>query len=201
MLQPQAYLSFGNISYNLRDNEIILIQSLLTQEYFENLVPAVMNNYVKFNSYDEVEPLIGQTYENVISSKTPIINKGNKINKINKGKNRIIVEEDVPENIQENIQKENEELVNNCNPTVNAKISSGLWGKCFNKIFKELEYSNFSYYCTFLFISYLIEKKTGNKLSVNQLKNVLLGEYKKYFPNHFNKIIDILILEGKKKIR
>ena len=200
MFQPQFFLSFGNINYNLRDNEIIMIQSSLTQEYFENLVPAVMNNYVKFNSYDEVEPLIGQTYENVISSKTPIINKGNKINKINKGKNRIIVEEDVPENIPENIQKENEELVNNCKPIVNAKISSGLWGKCFNKNFKELEYSNFSYYCTFLFISYLIEKKTGNKLSVNQLKNVLLSEYKKYLPNHFNKIIDILILEGKKKL-
>jgi hypothetical protein len=30
MFQPQTYLSFGNISYNLRDNEIILIQSTLT---------------------------------------------------------------------------------------------------------------------------------------------------------------------------
>jgi putative methyltransferase (TIGR04325 family) len=47
MFQPQTYLSFGNISYNLRDNEIILIQSTLTQEYFENLVPAVTNKYVK----------------------------------------------------------------------------------------------------------------------------------------------------------
>jgi hypothetical protein len=38
MLQPQTYLSFGNIGYNLRDNEVILIQSLLTQEYLLDLI-------------------------------------------------------------------------------------------------------------------------------------------------------------------
>jgi hypothetical protein len=54
MLQPQTYLSFGNIGYNLRDNEIILIQSLLTQDYFETLIPAITNKYTKYNSYDVV---------------------------------------------------------------------------------------------------------------------------------------------------
>ena len=64
MLQPQTYLSFGNIGYNLNDNEIIMIQSLLTQEYFETLVPAVINKYTKYNSYDEAEPSLTQMYDN-----------------------------------------------------------------------------------------------------------------------------------------
>jgi len=68
MFQPQVYLSFGNIGYNLRDNEIILIQSLLTQEYFEDITYATMNKYVKYNSYDEAEPVISQTYDNTVKS-------------------------------------------------------------------------------------------------------------------------------------
>ena len=35
IFQPQTYLSFGSIGYNLRDNEIIVIQSLLTKDYFD----------------------------------------------------------------------------------------------------------------------------------------------------------------------
>jgi len=68
MLQPQTYLSFGNIGYNLRDNEIIMLQSLLTQDYFENIIPVIVNKYVKNNSYDEAEPLITQPYDNVVAS-------------------------------------------------------------------------------------------------------------------------------------
>ena len=77
MLQPQAYLSFGNIGYNLRDNEIILIQSLLTQEYFENIVPVINNKYVKYNSYDEAKPIISQPYDNVIPSLDNAIGRNN----------------------------------------------------------------------------------------------------------------------------
>jgi hypothetical protein len=68
MLQPQTYLSFGNIGYNLRDNEIIMLQSLLTQDYFENIIPVIVNKYVKQISYDEAEPLITQPYDNVVPS-------------------------------------------------------------------------------------------------------------------------------------
>ena len=66
ILQPQSFLSFGNIGYNLRDNEIIMLQSLLTNDYFETLEPAIFNKYVKFNSYDETEPIISQVYENKV---------------------------------------------------------------------------------------------------------------------------------------
>jgi hypothetical protein len=66
IFRPQSYLSFGKIQYNLRDNEIIVLQSLLTQEFFEGLVPAVINKYAKYNSYDNTQPIISQTYSNKI---------------------------------------------------------------------------------------------------------------------------------------
>jgi hypothetical protein len=64
ILEPQSYLSFTNLSYNLNEDEIIIIQSMLTQEYFEGLVPAIFNKYIKFNSYDEVEPVHHPVYDN-----------------------------------------------------------------------------------------------------------------------------------------
>jgi len=64
IFQPQTYLSFGELGYNLREDEIIVLQSLLNSEYFEGLIPAEINRYARYNSYDTAEPLISQNYEN-----------------------------------------------------------------------------------------------------------------------------------------
>ena len=165
MLQPKMYLSFGNIGYNLRDNEIILIQSLLAQ-YFETLVPAATNKYVKYNSYDEVQPIISQVYENTIPSLDHAIGR----------KNEIV-----------------------CDKITKDHITSSMWRKCFPENYTEIEYSKFNY-CTFSFIIDLIEKKTGITLTINKIKNELFEEYKKYLNEYHDKIIDILILEGKKTL-
>jgi hypothetical protein len=165
MLQPQTYLLFGNISYNLRDNEIILIQSLLNQEYFETLVPTIENKYIKFNSYDETEPIMTQLYENKIPS------------------------------LDHAIGRKNEKV---CDKKI-SHIKSSIWKQCFPESYKEIEYSNINY-CTFNLIIELIEKKTGEKYTVNQIKNELYNEYKTYLENYRDKIMDILILEGKKTL-
>ena len=68
MLQPEMYLSFGNIGYNLRDNEIILTQSSLTQEYFEDIIEAKINKYIGSTSYDEARPIISQNYDNTVKN-------------------------------------------------------------------------------------------------------------------------------------
>lgn len=67
MFQPHMYLSFGNIGYNLREDEMIILQSLLTPEYFENLIPLSMDRHIKNNTYDEANPIISQTYDNVVA--------------------------------------------------------------------------------------------------------------------------------------
>ena len=169
MFQPQTYLSFGNVGYNLRDNEIIMLQSLLTQEYFENIVPVIINKYVKYNSYDEAEPIITQPYDNVVPSLDEAIGRKN---------------------------------TNECK-TTKKKIGSGKWNKCFPENFKEIQYGikdNKSNYCTFMFIIELIERKIAKKLSVNDIKKLLHEEYINYLEEFDNQIIDILIIEGKKKL-
>ena len=65
MLNPKAVLSFSQVKYNLKEDEIILLHSLLTQDYFTNITPMPTNKYVNYNTYDMANPLITQKYSNV----------------------------------------------------------------------------------------------------------------------------------------
>jgi hypothetical protein len=66
IFKPQAYLSFGQVKYNLRHDEIIVLQDLLTQEFFENLIPSEINKYAKYNTFDGAEPIVSQAYQREI---------------------------------------------------------------------------------------------------------------------------------------
>lgn len=67
IFQPKVFLTFEDVQYNLNNDEIILLQSLLTNNYFDDLIPMVTNKYVTSNAYDSTEPLKSQTYNNNIS--------------------------------------------------------------------------------------------------------------------------------------
>jgi len=171
MFQPQTYLSFGNIGYNLKEDEIIILQSLLTQEYFETLVPGTTNKYIKYNTYDQVEPNLTQIYDAVFD----------------------------PNKQMEEENEENNENSESCNKIVKSKITSGIWKECFSEKYKEVEYGKY-YICTFNFMIDLIEKKINKKLTISEIKNDLYNEYKKYLLDYQNKIVDILMIEGKKTL-
>jgi hypothetical protein len=57
IFEPKSFLSLGDIGYNLGDDEIVLMQSLLTKEYFEDAVKEETSDYVNTNTYDSVNPL------------------------------------------------------------------------------------------------------------------------------------------------
>ena len=67
IFEPQAFLSFSTIKYNLNSDEIIVIQSLLNQDFFTNITIAADTKYVDKTAYDTVEPLISQSYAPIIS--------------------------------------------------------------------------------------------------------------------------------------
>ena len=64
IFQPKAYLSFSQIKYNLRDDEIIVLQDLLNAEFFDNLNAIKSNKYAKHNTYDTANPIVSQAYNN-----------------------------------------------------------------------------------------------------------------------------------------
>jgi len=112
MFEPQTYLSFNNLGYNLTDNEVVMIQSLLTSEYFDTLIPAVLNKYVKYNNYDTVEPQMTQVYDNRVQLNDT--------------------------NINNDVDNELVEYV----PKMKDKITSGVWKKSFPSSYSELSYDN-----------------------------------------------------------
>jgi len=71
IFQPNVFLSFTHVKYNLTDTEIILLQSLLMQEYFEGLVVAPVNKYIKHNTFDTAQPLKTQNYGNEVAGPGP----------------------------------------------------------------------------------------------------------------------------------
>ena len=163
MLKPNAYISFGNISYNLRDNEIIMMQSLLTKEYFDTLVPDTINNYVNANTRDDARPYFSQTYENKVT-------------------------------LEENEENDKNQVNAACERKMKGWITSTIWKKAFPSSFKEIEYGN----CSFEIICDLLENHNGTKITIRQVKDDLAQEYEtKYLEKFKDKIVDILISEGK----
>ena len=66
ILEPETYLTFGNVNYNLKDDEILIMQSLINQEYFENLTPYIQNDFINFNTKDDAYPYKTIIYDNEV---------------------------------------------------------------------------------------------------------------------------------------
>jgi hypothetical protein len=159
-LNPKTYLTLSDVDYRLNEDEIILLQSSLTSDYFDGLTPGEINKYAKHNSYDEVNPIMTQTYDNTV---VDIIKK---------------------------------EVHDQSCVKINGKVI-GIWNRCFPNECKEAEYGD-SVFCGYQMIIDLVFKYKGQAKTINQVKMDLIKGYNKYMPNHGDKIIDILISEGKK---
>jgi hypothetical protein len=72
VFEPMKYLTFSEIKYNLNEDEIILLESLLTQDYFEDLVPAMTNPYAKHSTFITAQPKevvgVSQQYDNTYNA-------------------------------------------------------------------------------------------------------------------------------------
>jgi hypothetical protein len=185
IFEPKSYLSFENMGYNLNYNEILLFQSLITQEYFEGLIPATKNKYVKHNTYDSVEPILTEHYDNTVKYDP----------------NTLLVSSPAPAPLAIPIEVPNVPAQPSetapptlCKSTINNKISSGIWKKCFPSVCGEKEYDK-SVECTF---QVLVD--IGINLSINSIRKQLYDEYKKYLPTYEGQILDILMGQGKKSL-
>jgi hypothetical protein len=140
------------------------MQSLLTQEYFENLTAITENSFVKYNTRDTARPLRTIDYDN-----------------------------NIPTDRITSKQKDA-----NCK-TTEQKIKSTFWRKYFPTTYTELEYEKTGG-CSFQFVIDMIQKTTGIVRTADEIRIDLEAEYLQYLPTYQNKIIDILIIEGKKTL-
>ena len=68
IFEPQKFISFQEISYNLKEDELLLIEALITNDtnnYFTNLIPMEQNKYVKYpHTFYSAEPQSASPYSN-----------------------------------------------------------------------------------------------------------------------------------------
>lgn len=62
MFEPMKYPTFQDIKYNLRENEIILLETFITQDYFENMEPTDANPYIHQTNFYTVAPSNAGSY-------------------------------------------------------------------------------------------------------------------------------------------
>ena len=73
IFKPKTFLSFQEIPYDLRSNEIILLEELLYGDYFEDLIPEHPNPYITSkNVYDIVNPNKSQSYQMIYNLDTAV---------------------------------------------------------------------------------------------------------------------------------
>jgi len=64
MLEPKFYLNLTNTEYKIMDSEILLLESSMKPEYFADLEPFNIDNYIQNITYDIAIPSISQKYSN-----------------------------------------------------------------------------------------------------------------------------------------
>ena len=67
IFEPQTFLTFSSTKYNLKDNELLIIQSLLNQDYFTDLVPLNNSKFSDTTSYDTINPNVSTKYIPVVN--------------------------------------------------------------------------------------------------------------------------------------
>jgi hypothetical protein len=79
ILKPKAFLSLNPINYELNNNEIILLEQLLLEKYFQDIVLRKENPYVKTNRiYELINPDKTETYSDNFT-----YGKNNKVEELN----------------------------------------------------------------------------------------------------------------------
>ena len=161
VFQPKAFLSFSDLKYNLQSDEIIMLQSLLTKSYFEDLVPAPINSFTKYNTYDTAEPLETQAYASSVDAVKRVEDK-------------------------------------KC-PVPSISKLGGKWKRVFPAGAKELEFANEPASCTFDLVLTLVRYNDPDNASLtkNELKEVLLDEYVSMIKKHGDKVLAVLVAQGK----
>ena len=187
MLNPDSYLNIGYSEYSIFETEMLMLQSLLTPDYFADLVLFNESDFLKQVDYNNAVPAISQSYSN-----QPITLEEQM---------RIV-----------SIEKKPGELNIDCVQKIRDEVQGNersMWKRIFPKPTREVVFHT-TPYCSFYMMIYIIENvtkarkgKTNVNLTVSNIKSVLWGAYKEYLDkeeDNYAKIESILKTQGKRKL-
>jgi len=164
-----------NIDYKLNEEEMILLQSFLTKEFFEELIPFSQNDSVNITyEYAHEDPRISQKYSD-------------------------IVEYAKQRNLAEGIKESELDIICiNSTVTVAGNPATSIWKQMLPDISKEI-LLNTNRECSFYPIIYIMREIYKTEFNIARVRETLRNAYKKYFA-YFDKILVLLKKQGKKEI-
>ena len=148
------------------------------------------------HTYDATEvqtayiPIVTNTNNNTVATNTN--NNVNTNNTVATNTNNTVINSTIP--YTQYLQDTNQQSTIDC--TIITKIiTSSFWKKCFPSSYMEVEYS-----CTSSLLIDMIERKTGQILTIHQLREQLWKSYEPYLETNPKELYQIIIQEGKKII-
>ena len=182
MLDKQMYLNITNTEYMINEDEMIMLESLLTADYFKSLEPYIHGKNTKI-TYETANPVITQNYSNEITRKT---------------QGEMVARDNTKQDLQD---KMGIECVQTTYPiTGNTK---SVWKNFFAKNTTEYQLHK-SVKCSYYPIIYVYNEIYQTILTVEQIKSELVKEYNRLFDKGGSeiqtKIWGILRKQGKRDL-
>ena len=168
MLEPKKYMNIGTVDYKVNKNEVILLQSVLTDEYWDSLESFYTNEYIRNLNFDNAEPAITQKYSSEI--------------KLSQQEDSDDIIDDGKPQLGKCVKEELNEVIGN----IQSK-----WKKIFPEDSKETIY-NCSHTCSYYLIQMIHLSYYEREITIPDIKQRLIHLYKKYIESHKSKVYDIL---------
>jgi len=174
IFEPKQYLNITNFDYSIHKDEILLLHSVLFSNYFDNIIPYNMNQYIQNINYDVANPVLSnQRFQKVPLGKQTVLS--NNTTNLDDFKDCISPSILVIENTDEN-QKN--------------------WRAIFPENTKEIIVQD-SVLCSYYPILYIIKNHLDINETVESIKMKLFKEYENYYKTYSIEFESILSIEGK----
>jgi ribosomal protein S8 len=174
MLDTKNYLNITSLEYRIREDEFIILQTLLMSDYFDDLVPFEMNTYVKNIPYEYANPIQSQKYSNRIS----------------------IVGQELDKNEEKTNPDFSEDSIKERFSSVQGNAAS-YWVKMFPPNTKEIALSA-TRQATFYVAILVLQEKLDRRITIAAVSQLLVDSYLPYLQNYSSSILKILSTQGKK---
>lgn len=177
MLNTRNYTNVGNVEYNIKGDEFIIAQSVLTTDYFQNMETFETNKYTANSVFDSAQPSISALYPN-----GPI-----PYSEQYKEKELVVVQKEM-----DCVVEEKEIIGNNRN----------FWKRNFPANAREIVYRE-SETCSWMIVVEILKHKYGEIFSLEKARNMLKEAYADLFSHDENykaKVANSLKQQGKSKL-
>ena len=176
MMDAKMYLNITNTEYKINPDEMIMLESLLTAEYFKSIEPYEHGKTTKI-TYEIANPIITQKYNNEITIES---------------QREMLMADKSKEDMQDIIGIE---CIRKNIPIIGKPNSE--WRSFFPKSATETEL-NSTVKCSYYPIISIYTIIYNIQMTVEQVKQALANEYAKYTEKYQDGILNILRKQGKR---